>query len=68
MQDKFSRIIYIVNGTFPEQLYKIAGVCPVTAICITDDKEDIVTIKKGISTMIEIPVDRLYDHEQYIYV
>lgn len=68
MQKSFSRVLYIVNGEFPENLYEVAGICPMTAICITDDKDDIVTARKGISTMIEIPADRLYDREQYIYV
>lgn len=68
LQNNFSRVLYIVNGRFPDNLYEIAGICPMTAICITDEKEDIVTARKGISTMIEIPVNRLYDREQYIYV
>lgn len=68
MQAGFSRVLYIVNGEFPERLYEIAGICQMTAICITDEKEEITTAQKGISTFVEIPVSRLYDHEQYIYI
>lgn len=68
MQSGFSRVLYIVNGEFPEKLYEIAGICQMTAICITDEKDEITTAQKGISTFIEIPVGRLYDHEQYIYI
>lgn len=68
MQEQFSKLLYIVDGEFPEILYQIAGTMEITAICITDKKEEISMVERGISTLIEIPAKELYEHTHYIYV
>lgn len=68
MQDRYSRVIYIVNGSIPEKLYELAGMMQVVAICITDRVDKVTTAKKGRSTLVEIPVGELYEHVHYIYV
>ncbi len=68
MHDRYSRVIYIVNGSFTDKLYELAGVMQVVAICITDRVDRVTTAKKGKSTLIEIPVGELYDHAHYIYM
>lgn len=68
MEKDFSKILYIVNGEFPEELYRLAEDVDVTAICITDHGEEIKTVEKGRSTLIEIPLEHLYRETHYIYV
>ncbi len=68
MQGKFSKVLYIVNGEFPDKLYQMAGLMEITAICITDKKEEISTTEKGNTTLIEIPLNELYKRTHYIYV
>lgn len=68
MQNHFSRILYITAGEFPEELYRLAQETEVTAVCITDKTEEVGTVEKGKSNLIEIPRDELYEHVHYFYV
>lgn len=68
MRGQFSKVLYIVNGEFPDKLYQMAGQMDITAICITDKKEEISTTEKGKTTLIEIPIKELYERTHYIYV
>ena len=67
-ETQFSKIIYIVNGAFPESLYRLAQEMAITAICISDEKEEIHTAERGNSTLIEIPVKNLHEKEHFIHI
>ena len=68
LNDRYSRVIYIVNGSFPDKLYELAEMMQIAAICITDSVDKVTTAKKGKSTFVEIPVGELYEKSHYIYV
>lgn len=68
MERDFSKILYIVNGEFPEEIYRLAEEVDVTGICITDKDDEIKTVEKGQGTLIEIPLKHLYDETHYIFV
>ena len=61
-------MIYIAAGAFPEELYALAKEQEVTAVCITDTLEDVRTVKKGKSSLIEIPCSRIYEQVHHFYV
>lgn len=68
MEHDFSRIIYIVAGGFSDALYRLAEETEITAVCVTDEKEEIYTVEKGRSRLIEIPQRQLYDQVHYFYI
>lgn len=68
MEKDFSKLIYITNGRFPEAFYRLAEETDVTGICITDESGEIRTAEKGKSTLIEIPLNYLYDETHYIFI
>lgn len=68
LNEQYSRVIYIAAGAFPEELYALAKEQEVTAVCITDTLEDVRTVKKGKSSLIEIPCSRIYEQVHHFYV
>lgn len=67
-ETQFSKLLYIVNGSFPEQLYQLAQQMELTAICISDQSTEIRTVNRGSSTLIEIPVRDLHRKEHFIQI
>ncbi len=67
-EKKFSKLIYIVNGAFPDAIYRLAQEMELTAISISGEKDAVHTVERGNSTLIEIPVRELHEKEHFIHI
>lgn len=67
-EKQFSKIIYIVNGAFPDSLYQLAQAMNITAISISDAQDEIRMMERANSRMIEIPAKNLHEKEHFIQI
>lgn len=67
-EKQFSKIIYIVNGAFPESLYPLTQEMDITAISVSDAQDEIRTMERGSSRLIEIPAKSLHEKEHFIQI
>lgn len=67
-ETKFSKLIYIVNGAFPDVLYHLAQKMELTAISISSEKNVVHMVERGNGTLIEIPIGELHEKEHFIHI
>lgn len=64
----FSHVIYIVPHKFPEELLNLHPEMKMTAICISEEGEEIQITEQEKLRMIELPYEQLQEKENLIFI